>query len=348
MKPHLTFAYPGNLELKTGGYGYDREVIKGLRNLGWNVDLLALGEGFPSPSTLTLQEAERRLSTLEHNSLVMIDGLAFGVMDVWAKREAQRLGIVALVHHPLALETGLSGEQQAPLRQSEKTALAATRHVIVTSPMTARELAENFAVPPEKISVAVPGTAKPSATHRLPNKIPQILSVGSLTQRKGHDILIAALKKLAHLDWQATIIGSRNLDPTVAQALADQIEKEQLSHRIILAGESDDVASAYGHADIFALASRYEGYGMVFAEALSHGLPIVACAAGAVPDVVPKDAGFLVPVNDVDSTAAALQALLTDPHERERRAQAAARAGTLLPSWADTSDIISNTLKALL
>ncbi len=347
MKKRLTFAYPGNLELKTGGYGYDREIIKGLRDLGWDIDLLALGDGFPSPSAQTLKEAGDRLSALEDGALVIVDGLAFGVMDDWARQEAERLRIIALVHHPLALETGLSEEQQLPLRISETAALAATRHVVVTSAMTAVELAKNFHVPPDKITVAVPGTVKPPVENKQRNDTPQILSVGSLTKRKGYDMLIAALEQVSDLPWQATIIGSPHLDPPTAHALAKQIEMLTLQDRITLAGESDDLVPAYANADIFALASRYEGYGMVFAEALSHGLPIVACKAGAVPDVVPDDAGFLVPVDDVDAMAAALRALLSDPLERRRRAEAAARAGALLPSWADTSEIISNALKEL-
>lgn len=347
MKKRLTFAYPGNLEIKTGGYGYDREIIKGLRDLGWHIDLLALGEGFPSPRAETLKEAENRLSALEDGAIVMIDGLAFGVMDDWATREAGRLRIIALVHHPLALESGLSEEQQTLLRNSERAALAATRHVVVTSPMTAGELAKNFDVAPSKITVAVPGAVKPPFESKPQNNIPQILSVGSLTRRKGYDILIAALEQVSDLPWQAAIIGSPHLDPSTANTLAEQIKTLKLADRVILAGESDDLVPAYEKADIFALASRYEGYGMVFAEALSHGLPIVACKAGAVPDVVPEDAGFLVPVDDVEATADALRTLLSDPLERERRAKAAASVGALLPGWADTSEIISNTLEDL-
>ena len=111
-----------------------------------------------------------------------------------------------------------------------------------------------------------------------------------------------------------------------------------------LAGEVEDPRTYFATADIFALASRYEGYGMVFAEALSHGLPIVACHAGAVPEVVPEDAGLLVPVDDVTAFAAALRRLLSDPRERQARASASQRAGALLPDWAETAKIISNTL----
>nr|WP_296075284.1 glycosyltransferase family 4 protein [uncultured Agrobacterium sp.] len=347
MTSMLAFAYPGDLALKTGGYGYDREIISGLKQLGWAVDLIPLGEGFPSPSSNVLREAERRLSALPDGTLLVIDGLAFGVMDEWAKREEKRLKIVALVHHPLALETGVSENDQMHLRRTETNALARTRHVVVTSPMTARELTENFGVPESKLSVAVPGTAKPPPRNKIPNETPQILSVGSLTRRKGHDVLIASLATIVDLSWQATIIGSPYLDPSVALALEKQVRALGLSDRIKLAGECEDLSAAYASADIFALASRYEGYGMVFAEALSYGLPIVACHSGAVPEVVPTDAGLLVPVDDVGAVASALTSLLTDPEERARRAEAAASGGKKLPSWTDTSTIISNRLKDL-
>ncbi|UXS05291.1 glycosyltransferase family 4 protein [Agrobacterium tumefaciens] len=345
MKASLTFAYPGNLQLRTGGYGYDRELVKGLRQLGWDVDLLALGDGFPSPSPRTLREAEKQLSALQDGALVLIDGLAFGIMDAWAEREAERLRIIALVHHPLALETGLDEERQARLRESERAALAATQHVIVTSTMTAAELSGSFGVAPNKITVAVPGTERPPDVRKAQNDIPQILSVGSLTKRKGHEILIAALAKVSDLSWQTTIIGSPQLDHAVADALAEKIKTLKLSDRVVLGGERDDLASAYENADIFALASRYEGYGMVFAEALSYGLPIVACKAGAVPDVVPDDAGILVPVDDVEAFASALRTLLSEPQARRRRSEAARQAGALLPEWSDTSEIISQILK---
>lgn len=345
MRPALTFAYPGDLSLKTGGYGYDRAVLKGLRDLGWEIEAISLGEGFPSPSPETLQAAERRLSSLPDGHLVIIDGLAFGVMDDWAERESGRLKIVALVHHPLALETGLTVSEQVPLVESETRALAAARHVIVTSPMTKRELTANFGVADDKIDVAIPGIARPALTTRPENDVLQILSVGSLTRRKGHDVLIEALARLRDLSWQARIVGSPELDPETAGELAALIDALHLAGRVALAGESPDLTLDYAQADLFVLASRYEGYGMVFAEALSFGLPIVACKAGAVPDVVPPDAGILVDVDDVEALAAAIRTLLTDAGERQRRADASARAGRSLPGWEETAKIISNILE---
>lgn len=343
MSRSLVFAYPGDLSLKTGGYGYDRKVIGGLKAIGWEVELLGLGDGFPAPSDTTLDHASSALSALPDGSLVVIDGLAFGVLEGFALKEAERLRIVALVHHPLALETGLSDEEQRRYRASERKALSAARHVIVTSPMTARELVANYNVDASDITVALPGTEKAS-TVPSQSSVPNILSVGTLSRRKGHDVLLSALKQAEDLPWTATIVGSKTLDPATSNAIADQVDRLELGQRVKLAGEVDEPRTYFARADIFALASRYEGYGMVFAEALSHGLPIVACHAGAVPEVVPEEAGFLVPVDDVDAFSAALRRLLNDPEERSAKAEGARRAGATLPDWAETAKIISNAL----
>lgn len=346
MSKSITFAYPGDLNLNTGGYGYDRRVITGLSEAGWTVSSLGLGSGFPRPSDSVKREAERRLSALPDGALIVIDGLAFGVLDDWAAQESDRLRIVALVHHPLAFETDLDFAEQDRLRICESRALSFARHVVVTSSMTARDLEAAFGVPRSRLTVALPGTdpAQVSACNGDPA---HIVCVASLIPRKGHEILVSALARISDLPWRATIAGSPDLSPQTAAALRQQIDGLELSDRIRLTGDCRDARALMATADIFALASRFEGYGMVFAEALSQGLPIVACQAGAIPDVVPASAGLLVPVDDIDAFAGALRALIVDKPLHARMAAAARQAGAELPDWTRTAETISNTLAAL-
>nr|WP_280517738.1 glycosyltransferase [Falsirhodobacter halotolerans] len=318
--------------MRTGGYGYDRRVVAGLRDLGWTVDLLPLGAGFPYPRDLAA--AERALSGVPDGTTVLIDGLAFGVLDAWAARDAARLRLFALVHHPLALEDGAD----PALEMSERAALRHARGVIVTSPATARDVSRMFGV--EDALVAIPGT-DPAPLALGQGDPPHILSIGTLIRRKGHDVLIDALAQLADLPWRATIIGAA-LDPAVADDLHHRIRQAGLAARIDLAGGVEDTRAALATADIFALASRFEGYGMVFAEAMSQGLPIVACHAGAVPDVVPDTAGHLVPPDDPHAFAAALRALLADSARRRAYAAGSAAAGACLPGWSDTAARIAH------
>jgi hypothetical protein len=125
------FAVPGDLATPTGGYGYDRRMIAELRGLGWEIDLIDLGEDFPSPSEPTRAAARTRLLALPAGRPIVIDGLALGVLPEAALQLAGRNPLLALVHHPLALEWGLSPAQADALRASERTALAAVQGVVV-------------------------------------------------------------------------------------------------------------------------------------------------------------------------------------------------------------------------
>ncbi len=97
--------------------------------------------------------------------------------------------------------------------------------------------------------------------------------------------------------------------------------------------DDDTLATAYARADLFALPSHYEGYGIVYAEALAHGLPVLACGVGPVPDLVGEQAVLLVPSEDEKALSGALDLLLPDAELRARMSAAARRRARCLPRW---------------
>ena len=133
MSKRVTFAVPGDLATPTGGYAYDRRVIAGLQTLGWQVDAIDIGDCFPRPNDVQRAVARYVLGTTPPDAPLVIDGLAFGVMPDIAAELSKTHAIVALVHHPLALETGVSVEEEAALKKSEREALTHARNVIATS-----------------------------------------------------------------------------------------------------------------------------------------------------------------------------------------------------------------------
>lgn len=339
----LTFLVPGDLATPTGGYGYDRRLIDGLAQLGWRVRVASLSGAWPLPTAGDRQAVSELLAQLPDGEVVLADGLAFGAMPAEATREAARLRFVALVHHPLSDESGITAAESAALSASERAALATARAVVCTSPATGRRLVAGFGVPADRLVVAVPGTDR---APRAPGTgdPPRILSVGSLIPRKRHDILVAALSLLADRPWTARIVGSDALDPACAADIRKRIARAGLEGRITVSGAVTDTRAELARADVFALASEYEGYGMAFAEALSQGVPVVACRAGAIADLVPEAAGGLAPPGDAAGFAAALSPLLSDSARRHAAAEAAWEAGCRLPTWDGTARRVAGML----
>lgn len=340
----MAFAVPGDLSTCTGGYLYDRRLAEALRGLGHDLRILTLGGSFPHPTPYDMADALAQLTALPQHCPVLVDGLAYGALDSAALARVSA-PMVALVHHPLALEPGLTPPQVRSMAGREAANLALARHILVTSPHIARLLQSEYGVVRDRISVAQPGFDRPAIMRVTRETPPRILSVGLLARRKGHDLLLHALAAIADLDWQADIVG-RAHEPETAQALQDLCVDLGLGERVHLLGEVPQARldTLYRRASLFALATRYEGYGIVFGEAMGYGLPIVSTRAGAVPDTVAADAGLLVPPEDVTAFATALRRLLSDP-ELYRACEAGAyRAAAGLTGWKDAARVAAAAL----
>jgi len=345
----IAFAVPGDLATPTGGYAYDRRMIAELRNLGWDVGVIGLGDGFPRPDAKTRASAEAVLAALPKGRPIVIDGLAFGVMPEEAARLRKRNPLIAVVHHPLALETGLAAAEAADLHASEQAALAAAVRVITSSATTARGLVADFGVPADRITVAPPGFDRAALARGGDGGVVQLLSVGSIVPRKGHDVLIAALACLTDLPWKLVIAGDRTRDREAAARLDADIARCNLANRVTVLGAvaPEQVDALYAAADLFVLASRFEGYGMVYAEAMMRGLPVVGTNAGAIPEAVPAGAGMLVAPDDPAALADVLRRLIENPEERRRLAEGARAAAQRLPSWQDSAKLFARALEAV-
>lgn len=345
----VAFAVPGNLDTPTGGYAYDKRILAELRALGWHVDVVDLGSDFPRPSAPSLRQAGERVAALDAANPIVIDGLAFGVMDEAAARLGASRKLVALVHHPLAYESGISPGDAERFRVSERAALAHVRHVVVTSPATGRLLQNEYAVKAERITVVKPGNERIAAAPRADQGSVSLLAVGSLVPRKGYDVLIAALAPLRDLPWTLAVAGDATRDPATTEKLKSDIVSHGLSNRVVLLGAVPDerLAALYGEAHAFVLASRFEGYGMAYAEAIAHGLPVIATRTGAVPETVPPEAALFVEPDDAAGLSDALRRLIEDRALRARLSAAACNAARNLPTWRESGELFSRVLEAV-
>jgi glycosyltransferase involved in cell wall biosynthesis len=345
----LGFAVPGSLDQRTGGYTYDRHLIAALRALGCGVDVIDLGDGFPYPEIATRQGALERLREAPAGRPLVIDGLALGVLPEAAKALTQTHPVIALVHHPLALESGISPDTAAAFAASERAALAFVRHVVTTSPSTRRALIADYAVAPERVTVALPGIDAVAVAPRPRRDAVTLLAVGAVVPRKGYDVLIDELATLTDLDWRLVIAGDRTRDRATADAVAARIAALGLGARVSMPGAvgDEELALLHTQADVFVLASRHEGYGMAYAAAINHGLPVVGTRAGAIPETVPAGAGILVEPDDAPALAAALRIMIANPKARETYAAAARAAAAQLPRWDTTARIFLTVLESV-
>ena len=295
-----------------------------------------LDSSFPAPKPAARSQARQVLAAIPDGGLVVVDGLAFGALPELAEAEGRRLRLVALVHHPLALEMGLSPERAVALRDAEVRALAQARLILVTSRFTATLLV-GWGLPPGRLRVVEPGTDPAPAARGSGSRPLRLLCVASLTPRKGHDLLLRALAGLRDLSWHLDCVGSLDRDPAWAQGLHRLRDELGLAGRVSLLGTlaDEELEGRYGVADLFVLPSRFEGYGMVFAEALARGLPILATRTGAIGETVPPEAGLLVPADDLAALGQGLRRLMADPALRRRLAKGARAAGLRLPTWQD-------------
>lgn len=333
----IAFAIPGDLSLPTGGYAYDRRLLAEWARMGIAARHIALPGSFPAPTEADLDSTRELLS--DAGGPLLVDGLAFGAFPE-AFATALPRPLIALVHHPLALEAGLPSERAAQLRASETAALRHTDAVVVTSPATETLLVAEFGVPAAKITVAEPGTdPAPRATGSAPGQPLSLLTVGAIIPRKGYDVLVAALADLADRDWHLTVVGALDRAPETAADLRKQVTETGLSDRITLAGAvpDADLAKAYASADLFVMPSLFEGYGMVLTEALARGQPILCTTGGAAAETAPDDAALKVPPGDVAALRQGLRVLIEDGAARRARADAAWRAAETLPRWHNTA-----------
>jgi glycosyltransferase involved in cell wall biosynthesis len=332
----------------SGGNVYDREVCAELARAGWDVLLHEACGAWPWPDDAALCGLRATLAGIPDGAAVLVDGLvASPAADVLVS-EAERLSLVVLVHMPLGDEP--PGHVVPAAAAGERAVLQAARSVVTTSVWAREQLLAAYGLEPARVSVAVPGV-RPAPASSPTAAGARLLCVGAVTPHKGHDVLVAALTRLADLHWCCLCVGSLGRDPNFVRRVRTDLAAAGLAARAQFVGVRTGAAldSCYGAADVLVHPSRGESYGMVVAEALARGLPVIGSDVGGVPEALGhasdgRRPGLLAAPGDVECLAAMLRRWLCEPGLRAGLRDAAGERRSTLQSWSATAAAIGRAV----
>lgn len=333
----------GDLNTLSGGYLYDRKLVEYLQNQGDEVEVISLPwRNYLRHSTdnfsLALKNRLRRLRAdvllqdeLNHPSLFLLNRQL---------RKVVALPLVSIVHHLRCME-----EHPWILRwlyrQIERVYLNSVDGFICNS-QTTLQTVRRFVKSQKPAVVATPGgdglevpTSENIAAHSQ-SPFVRLLFVGNWIPRKGLHTLLEALQGLLDLDWRLYVVGRTNLLPSYEQKIRRMIESGGLSQRVEIRGavSDEELLKRWQTADVLVVPSQYEGFGIVYLEAMRFGVIPIGGQSGAAHEIIQSGInGFLVPPNSPADLRETLRKILTDPDWMNSIKKAARVRYEQFPTW---------------
>jgi len=358
----VLFIIYGSIDTLSGGYLYDRLLVRALEERGHEVRIFSQKRygGYLASVWGNFDPAAVREARSFAPDIVLEDELNHSSLFLLNRRLRPVLGvpIIGMVHHLRQVER--NGFPDALVaRWLERLFLAGLDAYLCNSDFTRTSLLRALGKKPgtalPKPSVVarpgkdrletpgVPASMRESnpADDTLPEAGLRILFLGNVIPRKGVHVLLAALGKLASMrpDLPAcrlTIAGNEQADPGYTRRLVRMIRSKYLTGRVVWSGAVSDGAldAIFQAHDILAVPSQCEGYGIVYAEAMCRGLPVVAGSYGGAAEIIhPGEDGYLLDWNDSTGLAMILSRLAEDPALLAKMKEAALRRSTGLAGW---------------
>lgn len=350
----------GSLDTLSGGYLYDRQLVEYLRSCGDTVEIVSLPwRSYPRHLLDNFSPAwRRRLAGLDVDILLQ-DELNHPSL-AWANRGIVNapFPIVSVVHHLRASEDHPA--RLRPLyRWVEGRYLTAMDGFVFNSRTTQKSVKKLLRQPQQPpgviaypaadhLRVPTPATVEGLIDARISRPGPiELLFVGNLIPRKGLHHLLAALARLPNRHWRLHAVGRADVDSRYTAQIQGQIDRLGLKDRVALHGRVRDAALVEHLRRCHLLAvPSYEGFGIVYLEAMAFGLPVIASTAGAAHEIVETGVnGFLVEPADTGGLAQILARCLADRSALAGMGEAARRVYDGHPTWAETGERIRNFLE---
>lgn len=336
-KPHILFCIKRMADVAGGAERVLADVANGLADRGRRVTVLTFDPPeaksfYPlsaKVATLRLGKDAVRGKTSRLNIFLQILHLRTAIVKL---KPDIAVGFLISMYVPLSVALIGTG---APVWASEHIVRQHYRNrrlqyllIGIVSLLVARvaflspSIADGYAIVAKRKKIVIPDPVAPASGQAAPagdsaGKI--ILNVGRLVDFKDHRTLIQAFARLApdFPEWTLRILGEGKLHETLERLVEDL----GLGDRVQMPGATDRIGAEYRAAQIFAISSVYEGFGLATAEASSHGLPCIGFAdcPGTNDIITDGENGILVPTDDrVGNLAQGLRQMMTDGALRER------------------------------
>jgi glycosyltransferase involved in cell wall biosynthesis len=315
----------GDLAQRTGGTIYDREVVEGLRRAGDEVRVVSL------PGRLYRELRAFRPDVVVGDELCFRElAIAFPMLGTRGPRR------VLLVHHLTAWETELSPLRRRVARIVESVAIRASDRIVTTSHATRNRLVTEGTH--AAIDVVLPGADRLVRHEPRPAGDGEaelaMVFVGSIVARKR---VLELIKAFGGVRGRLLLVGSTTRDPRYAGEVRALIAQLGIGARVVLTGEVDDaaVARALASADVLAMPSSLEGYGIAATEAIHAGVPVIAARTPGLEEALSPcpDAVLFIDAHDPTALTTTLTRFASDTALRAAMRVAARAAAPNVPTW---------------
>ena len=337
----------GSLQSQSGGFRYDRRLVAELRDAGDSVEVVELPwQTYPRGLLDNLSPAFANRLDVDVDVMLQ-DELAHPSLALTNRRLSYP--VVSIVHHLRSSER----RHLSPLyRAVERRYLDTVAGAVCNSHATRETVTDLARLSPVETVVAPPAgdhfdpavSARAIADRARDGPL-RVVFAGNLTPRKGLLALVEALARV-DADWELTVVG-RAVDGSYVRTVRETLRAAGIEDSVAMVGELPDEALAgiLGESHVLAVPSRYEGFGLVYLEAMGFGLPVIAAVAGGASDLVtPGETGFLVDPAEPDALASALERVATDRDLLAEMGLAARRRYERHPDWAETADRVRSFL----
>ena len=320
------FITPGKIDRISGGSIYNRMlrdslVRRGARVITLSVPDLPYFPGLLSSIIIALWIAVRLINN--RCDAIILDSWAHPTLALFnlASRRAD-LRVVSIVHQLRCVERP-GGAARFIAESIERASLARSDLIITVSDFMRQKIEELLeATPP--IFVARPGCdprrEKSDRSGGIKTGPVKLLFVGNCARRKGLDLLVRAISQVPLSLVSLDVAGSLDFEPGFAAELRREVARLGINEVVRFHGRvsDDSLERLYEESDLFVMPSHYEGYGIVYAEAMRAGLPVIAVNAGPVREIVRAgENALLVPPRDPRALAEAITRLAGDRRLRE-------------------------------